>query len=564
MSQPQTQPQTKSARGTVTETDKTVDFVRASKTLDDAALERTKKNPLFNSIFDESKSSEQRIDEVVANMAAGLEDGTAKDDDFDRHRQQFNEIVAAIQVFRKQLASDQTREMTAKQATDFQRLFLETNNDVGAIQAVLDPLCGFASLFSKFGSEGNLLDKINQALLQKKQREDALVRWQQGHDAEITTRSQAVRDLVNQIATAKQQLEQSWAWFGKSALQAQIVNLEADLVQRQAELAEANAKQPDVVVVEDSDVPIIGEEILGLQNIGGPQFTAAMNELQNQTETTLAKMSINFDEAVTGLNNMRAKFLTMERNCGDATFALSILSAAIECAEEIARAVATRPVPVVEGAPTTGARADLARMEYEQRTEQVLAYTSTLSTFKKDIEIGITSLRSGRVIIKDILQMNSTALESANTQKLTGMANAGDAVMITIGSILEVANRAAVRVLSDGINSIREMAEKGSAQVNSGVYEGLQQQNAQIANFITSVTHLRETTKTIGDNTVGMIAKQKQLVDKMKEETGKLADVMTEVDQAAFNARAGIGAEPVATEEPPTEQRHSFGLRNRG
>jgi hypothetical protein len=246
----------------------------------------------------------------------------------------------------------------------------------------------------------------------------------------------------------------------------------------------------------------------------------------------------------------------MDRNCTDATFALSVLEKAVQQAEAQSRAIAEKIV--AEDSKATGDMADLEKMERQQRSEEILTYTASLTTFLKDIGIAVASLRSGQAVIKTILRMNASALESANTHKVTGIANTADAVTITIGSIIDVCNRAASRALADGLTHMRGRAEQGSARLAGGAYESLEQQNAQLQEFVDSVTNLKLMTHEISVNTIGMLSHQFELVRKMREESGELADATTEAQRTAFAARAGLTTEKSDEPAQPTAR---FGLR---
>lgn len=555
-SRPQPQPQVRTSSATVV----TPAYIVAARKADDAVLAKAEKNPVYKFIFEGATTKEQRIDQVVAYLTAGLQDGSARTEQFDERRQNLAELNAAIQVLRKQLASDQAKEICSKAYADFQRIVTETSVDVESFQDELAPLIQLAELFSTYGADGNIIEKINRAKEQKKQREIRLEQWWMTHNAEVAAFRRSVTEIESQIQADKLRL--SAAWIGQSKIQAKIANAESDLAERQKQLVDAEDKQPNDVIAtgNGSDTTPINEEILELQNIGGERFKAAVTELRDHTEAALAKISTNFDEAVVGLTNARESFIAMDRNCSDAAFALSVLEVAVQTAETQAREVAERVVPVNEA---TGALADLNRMEQEQRNEQVLGYTSSLTTFLKDLGVAVASLRSGQAVIKTILRMNALALESANTHKITGIANTGDAVTITIGSIIETCNRAASRALADGLTQMRSVAEKGSARLIGGSYEALEQQNQQLGEFVQSVANLKAMTKAISANTIDKLKEQFELVQKMRTESGQLGDATTEAEHTAYQARAGVGVTSPRPDDdndnPPAKR--TFGLR---
>lgn len=547
------QTQTQTARSTTPQKIVTPDFIAAAKKADDVVLSKAEKNPVYGFIFEGNLSKEQRIEKVVAYLTTNLT--TAKPEDLDERSTDLSELNAAIQVLRRQLASDQAKEITSKAYADFQRIVNETSADVGRFQDELAPLCQLAELFSTYGADGNLIEKINQAKLQKKARETRAATWWAEHERELVAYRRSISEIEAQIKV--DQTKFASAWIGGNAIKIRIQDAEANLAIRQQELAAAQAKTLDTEAPVN-DVTAINEEILGLQDIGGEKFKLAITELRDHTEEALAKISINFDEAVTGLTNARESFIAMDRNCGDATFALSILEVAVRQAETVSRTVAETSIAAakeVNPADAANPLADLDRMEREQRGEQILRYTSSLTTFLKDVGVAVASLRSGKSVIQSILRMNAMALESANTHKITGIANTGDAVTITIGSIIEVCNRAASRALADALSSVHATAQAGSERLIKGSYESLGQQNEQLGEFVESVVHLKQMTSEISANTIGMLKDQFNLVKKMSDESAQLGAATTESQQAAFNARAGVGVMPEATEaDKPTRR----------
>ena len=550
---PQPQPQVRTATAPPKTTP---DYIVAAQKADATVLSTVQQNPVYKFIFEGDANYEQRIAAVSKYLLAGLDDKSAKAEDLDKRRQQLAGLNASTQVIRKQLGTEAAKEITSKSSADFQRILNETSTDVETFQDELAPLCELADLFTKFGAEGNIIEKINTAKVQKIAREQRLVVWSRTHDAEILAFRQTISLLKAQIAVDESALNSKW--LGRAALEARIANAKADLAEREQQLAAALAQTPPEDATANPDIEVVNEEILELQNIGGAKFREAVTLLRNHTEEALAKISSNFDEAVTGLTNARESFITMDRNCTDATFALSVLEKAVHQAEVELRAIAEKII--AEDSSATGDMADLEKMERQQRSEEILTYTASLTTFLKDIGIAVASLRSGQSVIKTILRMNATALESANTHKITGIANTADAVTITIGSIIDVCNRAASRALADGLTKIRGMAEEGSARLTGGTYESLQQQNAQLQEFVTSVTHLKLMTNEISANTVGILKHQFELVKQMREQSGELGDATTEAQRTAFAARAGVATER-EKEDQPAQTPVRFGLR---
>jgi len=540
--------QPQAARATTTPQQATPDYVAIAQKADATVMTRVSQNPIFKCIFEGDIDKEERIAKVQAYLTAGLQDGTAKAEDLDKRRAELAELNASIQVIRRQLGAEQAKAITSKAYADFQRIVTETSADVSAFEGELAPLCELAELFSKYGADGNIIEKINLARQQKQLRERRLTDWTHEHEMEVLQYRRSVNQISDQIKLDKATLETKW--IGKSALEAKIANAERDLEERRQQLAAAEAKKPDGLINGESDVDQVDEQILELQNIGGEKFKSAVTALRDHTEVALAKISTNFDEAVAGLTNARESFIAMDRNCGDASFALSVLEVGVRAAEATSREIAQGLIS--QTGTSTGAMAELDRMEREQRSEQILAYTSALTTFLTDMQIAVSSLRSGRAVIQTILRMNQTALEQANTHKITGIANTADAVTITIGSIIEVCNRAASRTLADGLTMIRARAQEGSARLIGGTYESIAQQNAQMQEFKDTVEELKNTTTSITANTVELLKQQFDIVAQMAKASGELEAATTDAQRTTFAARAGVGHEERKPDaEPP-------------
>src|SRR6185437_4595285 len=329
-----------------------------------------------------------------------------------------------------------------------QRIVNDTTEDVSRFQQELAPLGQLADLFTKYGADGNIIEKINLAKDQKRIRESNLKLWQDDQSQRAYTAEKAIRNLEATIASNKEEL--SSAWFGKGAIQKNIEALEAKLVTAQASLKTIQEEKPVETPV--GEIEQVDEGVLELQNIGGAAFKQALSDLRDHTEEALAKISSNFDEAIEGLTNTRSSFITMDRNCSDANMALSVLEKAVQQAEAKSRDVATGLLKQQQDG--TGDLAELEKMERERRSGLILSYTGSLTTFLKDVGVAVASLRSGQAVIQNILRMNALALESANTHKVTGITNTADAVTIIIGSIIEVCNRAASQALADGLIKI--------------------------------------------------------------------------------------------------------------
>jgi hypothetical protein len=548
-------PKVQPARATTT-AQATPDYVAQAHKADEAVLSRIEKNPLYKAIFEGNQTKEARIAAVTEYLIAGLADGSAKPEELDKRREELAELNASIQVIRRQLGAEQAKEITNKAYADFQKIVTMTSTDVEQFQEELAPLCDLAELFSKYGADGNLIENINKAKAQKREREERTNEWWELHEAKVVTYQKSVRELEGQIRTDKAKLEGKMFW--RSGLAAQIVNNEAALAERQKQLAEAQAETPPDEIKANGEIEPVNEEILDLQNIGGEKFKAAVTELRDHTEEALAKISENFDEAITGLTNARESFIAMDRNCGDATFALSVLEVAVQEAEQKARDIAK--ALTTQETTATGTMANLERMEREQRSAQLLGYTSSLTTFLTNIGVAVASLRSGQTVIQQILRMNSAALEQANTHKITGIANTADAVTITIGSIIEVCNRAASTALADGLTRIRAVAERGSARLVGGEVESLQLQNTQLTSFIQSVADLKQMTHDITANSVGLLQQQFALVAQMRDQSAQLGEATSDAQRASFQARAGV-VEHKPADEPETTERRSFRMR---
>ena len=558
--EPQTVPM-RMARAAQPKVVETPDYVAIAKKKEDAVVADVENNPIYKAAIDTDAAKEDRIKEAVTYLMAGLQDGTATTEDLDRRRESLTKFNAFIQVLRKQLGSEQAKEITNKAYANFQKILNDTTTDVAKFEHELEPLGKLAELFTVYGADGNLIENMNTAKEQKAARERLLEVWQTEHDSRLATALLRVTNLNKVIADDTTTLESKWIW-GRAAVEARVANNKLALEEAQAAVTTVRAEQPDVGAPV-GDVAPVDEGILQLQDIGGPTFKTAVSDLREHTEEALARIASNFDEAVEGLTNTQTSFIAMDRNCSDANFALSVLEVAVQEAEKQSRAIA-ESILKGDGQEADQARpgmAELNRMEREQRSSTVLAYTASLTTFLKDVGLAVASLRSGQAVIQNILRMNALALESANTHKITGLANTADAVTIIIGSIIEVVNRAASRALADGLTRIRTMAEQGTARLAGGTYETLSQQNVQLEEFVSSVEMLKETTKGITANSVDQLRKQFELIGKMREQSAALADATVDAQHTSFNARAGVIDKAEQQQKPaPTEERR-FGLR---
>src|SRR5882672_5736356 len=313
-----TVPHSQPARATATQPVAAPDYVMQARKADEQVLSHIEKNPIYQVIFEGTQPKEDRISKVASYLTAGLQDGTAKPEDLDQRRQDLAELNASIQVIRKQLGSEQAKEITSKAYADFQNIVTMTSTDVERFQQELAPLCDLAELFSKYGADGNLIENMNKAKAQKIHRDSMLADWWENHEREVLAFRRSVTELETQIKTDKANLARKT--FFRSALEAKILNDEAALTERRTQLAEAEAKTPPADIVANGEIEPINEEILDLQNIGGEKFKAAVTDLRDHTEEALAKISENFDHAIVGLTNARESFISMDRNCGDATF----------------------------------------------------------------------------------------------------------------------------------------------------------------------------------------------------------------------------------------------------
>ena len=543
----------------------TPDYVVIAKKKEDAVVANVENNPIYKAAIDTNAPKEDRIKEAIAYLMAGLQDGTATTEDLDRRRESLTQFNAFIQVLRKQLGSEQAKEITNKAYADFQKILNDTTSDVSKFEQELAPLGQLAELFTKYGADGNLIVNMNKAKQQKIDRERLLAIWQTEHDARLASALLRVVNLNKQISDDKTTLDSKWLW-SRATIEARVANNTTALAEAQAAADTVRTEEPDVGAPV-AEVEPVDEGILQLQNIGGESFKARVSELREHTEEALARIASNFDEAVDGLTNTQTSFIAMDRNCSDANFALSILEVAVQEAEKQSRQIAEsilkgdgQEVNPARPAELTKGMAELDRMEREQRSSTILAYTASLTTFLKDVGLAVASLRSGQAVIQNVLRMNALALESANTHKITGLANTADAVTIIIGSIIEVVNRAASRALQDGLTRIRSMAEQGAARLAGGTYETLSQQNAQLQEFVSSVEMLKETTKGITKNSVDLLRQQFELVGKMRDQSAQLAEATVDAQHTSFNARAGV-MEEQQQKQAPTEERPRFGLR---
>lgn len=531
------------------------DYVAVAQKADQITLSNIEQNPIYQATFSGESSHQARIAKVKDFLIGHLQDEDFDPAESDKRSARLAELIAAIQVMRRQLGAEQVDAITSKEQANFQRILNETTTDVETYQRELAPLCDLGDLFVKFGTDGNIIEKISQAREQKRQREQRLTDWSDEHNSKVLAFRQSVAALEQQIAVEQKRLAE--AWIGKAAIQARIVNAQSDLEIRQIELNTAIAETPDVGAPTD-DIEQIDERILELQNIGGEKFKTAVVQLRDHTKSTIAKLSTNFDDAIAGLTTARTSFIEMDRQCSDATFALTVLEIAVQQAEEQARTVAQNTM--AKEPEGTDAEANLERMERQQRSEQILDYCASLNTFLKDLTHSVTALRKGQNIIKSVLRVNSQALESANSSKISGIANTADAMTTTMLSIIEIVNRAAVRALNDGLSQLQTITEEGRARMAGGELETLEQQNAQLQSFIESVADLKTLTADIATNTVDKLREQYGLIEQMRTEGRALADVTQETERAMFNARAGVNK--VESGQPtPTTPSRPFNLR---
>lgn len=531
------------------------DYVAVAQKADQITLSNIEQNPIYQATFSGESSHQARIAKVKDFLIGHLQDEDFDPAESDKRSARLAELIAAIQVMRRQLGAEQVDAITSKEQANFQRILNETTTDVETYQRELAPLCDLGDLFVKFGTDGNIIEKISQAREQKRQREQRLTDWSDEHNSKVLAFRQSVAALEQQIAVEQKRLAE--AWIGKAAIQARIVNAQSDLEIRQIELNTAIAETPDVGAPTD-DIEQIDERILELQNIGGEKFKTAVVQLRDHTKSTIAKLSTNFDDAIAGLTTARTSFIEMDRQCSDATFALTVLEIAVQQAEEQARTVAQNTM--AKEPEGTDAEANLERMERQQRSEQILDYCASLNNFLKDLTHSVTALRKGQNIIKSVLRVNSQALESANSSKISGIANTADAMTTTMLSIIEIVNRAAVRALNDGLSQLQTITEEGRARMAGGELETLEQQNAQLQSFIESVADLKTLTADIATNTVDKLREQYGLIEQMRTEGRALADVTQETERAMFNARAGVNKVEPGQPTPTTPSR-PFNLR---
>jgi hypothetical protein len=526
---------------------------------DDAILTRANKSEIYAICSASNLTMEQQIDKVVAYLLKGLKDGTTTVEEWDKRRAENTQINAAIQVLRRQLGQDQLRELVSREYADFQRIQNETGEDVAEVQNELGPLLQLGELYERFGVGGNIIERMNQAKIQKADRDAARARQLAETNDQIAKFRIAIDAIDAQMEIERRTMNA--AWFGKGAIEARIINLQADRDARQKQLEELVLAPPPAEPTSEESPELINEEILKLQDIGGAAFRETVTDIKDHTELTLAKMSVNFDAVITGLLNARGTFTTMDRNCSEATMMLSVLQVAVQKAEVEARKIAMDaiiPTPP-EGTPADP-MADLKRMESEQRSEQLLEYTAALGTFNKEIAQGVASLRIGKSTIGSVLRMNAIALEQANTNKLTGMANMSDAVAITVGAVVDMANRAAGRALADGLAALSATAEQGTQRLVAGERESIKQHNEQLQQFVDNLVHLREVAKQISVANVDAIQETFKLVENINTESGALGDATTEVARAAFNARSGVTVEKPVEKEEAAPETQRFGL----
>ncbi len=543
------------------------DYLALAQTADEQVLQENTSNPIYNLIIENDKNltNEAAIQEAYEILVSGLEGDNISTDQFDENRRNLTNFNAYMQAMRRQLGSDQIKGITEKDYADFQKIIRTTREDVGKFSDQLTPLFKLQELLTKFGAEGNIIEKLNKAVAQKRIREEKLATWQFAHRQKLQALQQVVNNLKGSLLakdiTLKQKAASTFAYFNARArlsIEAEISQLNKDLEERSAQLAAAEAEEPDAAIAgDDTGVETVDPEILQLQDIGGEPFKNAIIELRSDSAVTLAKISSNFDEAIAGLNRSREFFINLDRNCGDANIALTILEIAVQRAEEKAKEVANKIVEDMD----KGGDSDLIklnRMEKERRSQQILGYKDFLSSFLMDLGIAVSSIRSGQTGIQNILRMNAAALQSANTHKMTGMANTSDAVAIIIGSIIDESNRASSRILTDGLNAILSMSREGNKHLAQGTSDALKIQNEQLQSILTSVTDLTAQTRSITENSVDLLVKQLTLMEGLRKEGEKLSVATDEANRMRLTVAA---SDAPVEEKKPVEHHQGFTIR---
>src|SRR6185437_1140819 len=121
------QPQVQTKKATESQAQTAPNYVQAAKQREDVVLSKIEENPIYKFIIeDDAAPHEQRIAKVLEYLMAGIEDGTAKETDIDARRKALMEFNTFVQVIRKQLGSEQAKEITSKAYADFQRIVNDT------------------------------------------------------------------------------------------------------------------------------------------------------------------------------------------------------------------------------------------------------------------------------------------------------------------------------------------------------------------------------------------------------------------------------------------------------
>lgn len=547
-------PQRAPATKITTETD----YVGTVAKTDQQIATQVTSNPIYKIIITGTGEKEQRIAAAEEFLLRGVEDGSATEEDLDRRQHALSEINAYIQMMRTRLSVEQAREITNQKNAEFQRIQQQATEDVQAFAEELDPLGQLTELLQTFGADGNLADKINAAKQQKAARERRRGHWNFEHAARVDAAQATVRRLEADIQRDKKTLEAKW--LGKASLQAQIANNEIALQDAKDALKQVEAEEfVDPVAETNSDVGLVDESILRLQDLGSPEFSEAIHTLRDHSELTIAKIVANFDQVIASQTGMRQSFITMDRTATDAIFALSVLEVAVQRAQAKTKSVAEALIAKTTEVDDSDT-AKLSKMENEQRANAILRYSTSLTDFDNSIGIAVTSLTGSQAVIQNILRINAQALKAAELHKVTGVANTADAVTIVIGSILDACNRGAGRVLADALASMRKRAQDGAARIAEGSTDGLQLEVDQLQQILVNVQSLKETTKAITGQTVELLSKERGLMQQMREATGELADASTDAQRTNLHAQAGVvqSKEPEQTKDPAA---FSFRLR---
>jgi hypothetical protein len=117
-----------------------IDYVAIARKDDTVTQDSMSDNPIYQMVIMDESPKEQRIAKLVEYLTDGLEDNSCKVDDLDKREKALVDFNSFIQVLRKQLGTEQAKEITSKTYADFQRILNDTSSDVATYESELEPL----------------------------------------------------------------------------------------------------------------------------------------------------------------------------------------------------------------------------------------------------------------------------------------------------------------------------------------------------------------------------------------------------------------------------------------